>query len=189
MSGAHLLMLIAATLAFALVLVVLRDRAALVTVAVAGADLEPGAAFDRGSVDLVELPAAVSQLSALFDPGSFESESKWHVVSPVPGGAMLRSSDVAPGSSDRRRLMSLAVDTDRAVGGVIEPGDLIDVVAVRDGEAGFVVTGVPVTFVDGGPSVGRSSVTLTVSVDPGQELRIAEALATGDLHIVRASGG
>lgn len=188
-SGAHLLMLIAGTLAFALVLVVLRDRSALVTVAVAGTDLEPGVALGQEAVDVVELPAAVGELGGLIDPGLFAADSTWRVAAHVPGGALLRSSDIVPGSPDRRRLMSFAVESSQAVGGAVEPGDLIDVVTVRDGEAAFAVTGVAVASVEAGPGVGRGGVTLTVVVAPGQELHIAEALASGDLHIVRALGG
>lgn len=189
MSAAHVLMLIAGLLAFLLVLVVLRDRGAVVSVAVATAPLEPGATLDAGDVRFVELPAAISELEGIVGPSTLETGDGWRVASGVPAGALLRATDLVAGSDDPRRLMSFALESSQAVGGAVGTGDVIDVVAVRDGQAAFAATGLVVAAVDSADGPGRANVTFTVGVDRGEDLKIAEALADAEVHVVRAPDG
>ena len=174
-------------LAFVLVMVLTNERDRMMTVGVAALDLEPGQVLGASSVDFVELPAAVGALEGLVGPDVLTGS--WHVAVEVPRGVLLRASDLTTDGPDARRVMSFAVDA--RVSGMewVEPGDHIDLVGVVGGHAEFVARSLVVAGVDHAAGLGRQDVTFTVSVEPGDELRIVAALAEGGLHVVRAARG
>ena len=69
------------------------------------------------------------------------------------------------------------------------PGDLVDLIAVNDDVARFVVSGVRVLSVSGGGSgVAAVDHHVVVAVDASQSLAIAEALAKGAVDVIRSTG-
>jgi Flp pilus assembly protein CpaB len=91
------------------------------------------------------------------------------------------------------RALSFPVPRARAVGGAIVAGDRIDAVAVDRGSARarFVLVGAEILAVDhdaGGPLAATDDVVVTVAVDAPSALRLAGALESGTLTLVRATG-
>ena len=159
------------------------------TVAVAADDLDIGVAVDASSLGFIELPAAIGAVTALVGPDTLSGAAGWRTIAAVPRGALVRTSDVVPGLRDDRRLMSVSVGRDRAVGGVITAGDCVDLVSVVDRRGDYVARDVPVADIDPGSGLGRDTVTLVIVITFGADLRIAEALSAGEFHIVRNGDG
>ncbi|MFQ5554146.1 MAG: SAF domain-containing protein [Acidimicrobiia bacterium] len=192
LSLAHVIMLVAGTLAFLLVLLVLRDRDATTEVVVAAGDLEQGQTVDADSLRVVDLPAAVLELGSLAAPAlaTTATDAGWKVQVALAEGAPLRIGDVAPPLSHGvGRLMAISVDPNRAVAGALVPGDRVDVIRAAPDRAQYVSQYLEVVGVDsGGSRSGGSTLTLTVVVTPEAGLLIASALSAGDVHVVRSTG-
>ncbi|WP_370324894.1 RcpC/CpaB family pilus assembly protein [Euzebya sp.] len=108
----------------------------------------------------------------------------------LEAGTMLRITDLRVPAGEGRGAMSLPVDPARAAGGLIVPGDVVDVIAGDDEEVDYVVTAVEVLDVrEPGSGVGQigGSHAITVSVDADQALALAAALRAGDIDVVRAA--
>jgi Flp pilus assembly protein CpaB len=87
--------------------------------------------------------------------------------------------------------MSLPVPVEHAAGGSLSAGDRVDVISVSDGSAGFIATDLEVISVASGDSASIGSITahhVTVAVEAEQALRLAEALDSGSIEIVRSTG-
>lgn len=88
--------------------------------------------------------------------------------------------------------MSVPIDPDHAVAGALRQGDRVDVIEVRDGTAAYLITDaqvldVPTAEQRGGlGSLNRFSITL--AVDDETALRLATALRSGSLDVVRSTG-
>jgi pilus assembly protein CpaB len=111
---------------------------------------------------------------------------------PIAAGAPLLHSDLlSVANPTGLRAMSIPIDQTRAVAGHIERGDLVDVVLVVDGTATYVAVAIEVLEVppeDANALGARSVYAPTVAVDGTQALRIAAALDTGEVHLVRSTG-
>ena len=91
------------------------------------------------------------------------------------------------------RSMSFPLAQARALGGALAAGDRVDVLAVQqDGsDAGYVMTDVEVLKVDGaggGPLGAPDDLTMTIAVDADAAVRLATALETGTVTLVRSTG-
>ena len=88
--------------------------------------------------------------------------------------------------------MSLPIPAEHAVGGRLVAGDRVDVIAVRDGRATYLVTAAPVLAVpDGDARAGLGALrafAVTLAVDDAEALRLAAALRTDDLEVIRSTG-
>jgi Flp pilus assembly protein CpaB len=87
--------------------------------------------------------------------------------------------------------MSVPIDQTQAVAGHLAPGDSVDIVLVVDGVATYIATSIEVTSVPDAESNAlgaRSGYAPTVAVTATEALRIAAALDTGEVHIVRSTG-
>ena len=98
---------------------------------------------------------------------------------------------VAKGAAPR--AMSFPIPRSRAVGGALVVGDRIDVLGVRrnSGLSSYVATDVPVlafSSVGSGPLQGSDDASITIAVDSNGAARIASALETGSITLVRATG-
>jgi Flp pilus assembly protein CpaB len=106
-------------------------------------------------------------------------------------GALLRVDDLRSPQADDARAMSLPIGTARAVGGLLQPGDRVDVIAGGADGADYVARDLAVLDVGegGGGLAGAAGYAVTVSVDADEALRLARALRTGDLDLVRTEAG
>jgi hypothetical protein len=74
------------------------------------------------------------------------------------------------------------------VGGDLRTGDRVDVIAVEDGVARYVATGLPVITSGGGEGLDENSWSLTVSVDERDALALARAMVDAEVAVTRATG-
>ncbi|HEY5652681.1 MAG TPA: RcpC/CpaB family pilus assembly protein, partial [Acidimicrobiia bacterium] len=194
-SAAQIFMVVAGILAFIANLAILRAREDVVLVAVAASDINAGVAVDEAvHVEYVELNGSDAVLAPLVTSEEFATLSGSVLSSPMEAGDMFVQSElVASVNPLEQRAIALAVGRDHAVGGDITVGDRVDVIWVDDGAAEYIVTGVEVIDTSssersGGAFSGSQAFSLTVSVDDVQALRLAEALNSGQIEIVRSTG-
>jgi Flp pilus assembly protein CpaB len=88
------------------------------------------------------------------------------------------------------RSMSIPVSRDHAAGGLLEVGDVVDVISMGAVGPEFVVSFVEVVSVagDAGGIGGVGGYFVVVAVDAAQALRLAGAIDAGSLEVIRASG-
>lgn len=191
-SATHVLIAVVVILAFVLNLLVLQDRGTTTLVAVAESPLTAGSPFDPSSVRLVPIDSSFEGLDALMTEDELSQGQGWVMARSVPAGGLIAVDDLAdPGSASGLRSMSLPVPLEHAAGGSLVVGDLVDVISVVDGSARFIATGLEVISVSdpGAGSIGSTTAHhVTVAVQPGEALRLAEALDDASLELVRATG-
>ena len=190
-SLAHVLIALAVVLAFTFNFLALQDRDRTVLVAVANAPLDAGASLSPGDVRFVAIDAGFEGMTSLVEQDAWASVSGWVLTRPVPEGGVIAVDGLTrPLGGDGLRSMSVPVAREHAAGGLLEIGDVVDVISVGAGGPGFVVTGVEVVGVaaeSGGiGSVGGYFVVL--AVDAAQALDLAGAIDSGSLEVIRSSG-
>ena len=87
--------------------------------------------------------------------------------------------------------MSVPLDINRAVGGVLAVGDRIDIIGFDEAGPYYIATDIEVLDIPGersGAFGSGASYAVTVAVDDLQALAIARALDFGELHILRSTG-
>lgn len=189
-SVSHLLVVFAVVLAFVLNILALQGRTASVMVAIAARPIPAGSVLAPDMVRMVPVDANFGGLESLLGETDVGARYGWVVQRDIAGdGVIDRGALAEPASSDGFRAMSIPVPVHRAAGGTVVPGDLVDLIAVDDDVARFVVSGVRVLLVSGGGS-GFAAVDhhVVVAVDASQALAIAEALAKGAVDVIRSTG-
>ncbi|MEX2619142.1 MAG: Flp pilus assembly protein CpaB [Egibacteraceae bacterium] len=186
-------MVVAALLAALLNFSALRARDDTVRIAVAAHEVPAGAPIAVGAVRFMDARLDEDVVATLLSPERAREVAGWIATHPIAPGEPIRASDLrAPAAPEAQRAMSLPIDPAHAVAGALRSGDRIDVIAVRDGAADYLVTDAAVLAVSGGGERGglggaqRYSVTL--AVDEETALRLATALRTGELDVVRSTG-
>jgi Flp pilus assembly protein CpaB len=192
LSLGHVIMIVAGLAAFLLVFSLLRSRDETFLIAVANVQLRAGTSVTEDAFDFAEVGAADrSVLGTFLSPEVAQTavEEGWAVTRTVPPGDPVRMSDfrTEPNASDFR-AMSIPIERGHAVAGVLQAGDIIDVIVVRKGVAGYVASGVEVLDVDGAASQFGGGFSVTVAVDAPTSLRVASALRDGAIELVRATG-
>lgn len=190
-SLSHALIALAVVLAFTFNFLALQDRDRTVLVAVANTPLDAGMTVDPGDVRFVTIDAGFEGLASLVDEDAWTSVSGWVLTRSVPqGGVIALDALTRPLGGDGLRSMSVPVAREHAAGGMLEIGDVVDVISVGAGGAAYVVTGVELVGVaaeSGGiGSVGGYFVVL--AVDGTQALDLASAIDSGSLEVIRSSG-
>lgn len=188
----HLVTVLAAVLALVLNLVALRAVEQTVDVAAARVDLPVGTPLAAEHLRSTPVRASSDVLAGLLT-GAQVQAALGHVLSiDVPAGALLRAADLrAVAAPDGRRAMSLPIDPANAAGGAVTAGDIVDVIAGGE-EPRYVVAGATVLAV-GAPGTGLGlgqggGAVITLAVDADEALRLAAALAGGEVQVVRATG-
>lgn len=193
-SGPQVLMIVAGILAFLANLSILRNQDDVTLVAVAKSSINPGVALHPAThIDLVEVDVSDDLLATLITSEQIGDVEGLILSSPAESGELIKRSQLREAAAPlEQRAMSIAVRADQAVGGDIGVGDVIDVIAIRDGVSRYVLVGVPVldraTEGRGGALGGGNGFYVVVAVDADQALEIASALDTGDIQIVRSTG-
>jgi Flp pilus assembly protein CpaB len=160
----------------------------------AARDIAPGTVIDSGSLRVSRVHADRAVLATLFDASSLHSLRGRVAVEHVAAGALLTRGAVRSAAVGQApRAMSFPIPRSRAVGGALTEGDRVDVLGVRrnSGESGYVATDVPILAFSGtgsGPLQGSDEASVTVAVDSAAAARIASALETGSITLVRATG-
>lgn len=194
-SSGHVVMLLAGALGVLLTLSLLRSADDTTPVLVAARDLAPGTVVTEESFRVTQLRADAAVLATLFDADDAPALRGQIVVASVRPGEPLRRDVVRPASAQASaRVMSFALARARAVGGALVRGDRVDVLTVdKDrARAAYVLTDTEVADVDA-PSAGAlggggESVTVSLVVDAARASKLAVALETGTVTLVRATG-
>jgi Flp pilus assembly protein CpaB len=188
----HVVMVLAALLALVFNVAVLRGNQATTTVAIAAVDIGAGTAIGEDHFTGVAIPADVAFADQFVRVDDLTAHFGRLTTRPIAAGSPILVEDLRPAeSTNGLRSMSIPIDRARAVGGTIAVGDSVDVVLVVDGLASYVVTGVEVIDAPAADSnvLGAGDrYAPTVAVDAEQALRIAAALDTGSVHLIRATG-
>ena len=193
-STGYVVMLLAGLLGVVLTLSVLRAADDRRPVLVAATDLVPGTVIDDASLRVAQIDAGDDVLATLFAPNDLDALRGQVAVAAVPAGALVTRDAVrAAEAGAATRAMSFPLPRARAVGGRIDAGDRVDVLAVeRDGSrAGYVMADAEVLDVDGetgGPLGAPDELTITLAVDHDDAIGLAAALEAGTVTLVRATG-
>jgi Flp pilus assembly protein CpaB len=189
-AASHLLVALAVVLAFVLNVLALQGRGDAVMVAVADGPIAAGERLMPGMVRMVPVGSDFAGLPSLVNEEGLTSLTGWVVLRGIDDGGLLERGNLArPATNAGLRAMSIPVPVARAAGGTVVPGDRVDLIAVRDGEARYVVKSVAVLSVASTGS-GFSTVDyhLVVAVDDAEALLVAEAVATGPVDVIRSTG-
>lgn len=186
-------MIVAALLAALLNYSVLRSRDDSVPIAVAAQDIPAGAPVNSDALRFTEARVDEDVLAALLTPERASRVDGWVATGMIAAGEPVRASDLrAPSAPQEQRAMSVPVEREHAVGGALRPGDRVDVIAVQEGIAAYVVTDAEVLAVPGAEPRGGlgalSGFSVTLAVDDDVALQLAQALRNGSLEIVRSTG-
>lgn len=182
----------AGLVASALNLQVLRAGETRTPVVVVARALVSGDVVPPGALAVRDVSVESSLAASLAAPAALDHLVGGVAVVDLPAGAAVRPSDIRPaGTADDVRAMSIPVDTAHAVGGALRPGDRVDVIAVGEGEAAYVLRDAEVLAVADGSGqaglAGPRGYSLTVAVDERSALAVAAAIRDG-VDVVRAAG-
>lgn len=165
-------------------------------IAVAARDLVAGEPLAPADFRFVNASLPGSTLHTLLrraDVGRIGGQVATHTIA---AGALVGRADVlVPSGPGRERAMSIPIDPSRAVGGTLRRGDMVDVVDSTGGDAVYVVTSAKVLAAgsqsgDSGISAvgsGGGKYAVTITVDDRTALRVAAAVTTGKVDIVRST--
>ncbi len=189
LSVGHLLMLVAGILAALANLAILRANDDSTQVVAASRDVAAGSILTNPDLKLVSIVSQPDVLRGLHaNPVDLVGMVATHAIS---AGDLLTSNSVAATRPSGKRTMSLPIEKSHAVGGSLQPGDVVDVIAVSGETVEYVAVGVPVVAV-ATASTGGLNVSddyhVIVEVDATTALRLTGALAGDGMEVIRATG-
>lgn len=191
-SLSHVLIVLAAVAAFVLNYLALQDRDQSVMVAVADRAVSGGSPLSLDDIRFVPIESGFEAVDSLLSEPAFADREGWVATRPIGEGELIALGDlIEPGVRGDLRSMSLPIAVEHAAGGILMTGDRVDVISVTDGVPSYVVADVEVISVpaDTGSSIGGfGDYHVVVAVDDQQALRLAAALDSGSLEIVRSTG-
>lgn len=193
LSAGHVVMLVAALVAALLNYSALRARDDTVRVAVVTREIPAGAPFTTDAVRFADARLDEEVVATLLGPAQAPDVDGWIATAALAAGDPVRTSDLRPPSAPQaQRAMSLPIDPGHAVAGALRRGDRVDVIEVRDGAAAYLVTDAEVLAVPEPGTRGALGTSdrfaVTLAVDDETALRLAAALHTSSLDIVRSTG-
>jgi Flp pilus assembly protein CpaB len=188
----HVVMVAAALFALVLNLLVLQDNRETIEIVVAATDLGAGTTLARAHLSPVEIPADDALAARLVRADALDQWLGQLTTRSIGNGEPILKSDLLVVSAqDGLRAMSIPIDQSQAVAGGVTAGDAVDVVLVVDGVATYIATNIQVLGVpDSGTNAlgARTGYAPTVAVTATEALRIAAALDTGTVHLIRSTG-
>lgn len=188
----HILIAVAAVLAFVFNFLALQDRSDSILVAVADADLRAGVRLTASDIRFVPIAADFEGLEGLVNEDEWADREGWVLTRSVVEGSVIDSSSLGePTAGEGLRSMSIPIAIENAAGGLLVAGDTVDVVSVDGGVARFVAEGIQVVSVAPGDSGGIGTIGnyhVVVSVSGGEALRIAEAIDSSSIEVIRSTG-
>jgi Flp pilus assembly protein CpaB len=191
-SLAHILIAVAAVLAFAFNFLALQDRDSTQLVAVAAMALSAGTEIDSDVIEWIEIDSSFQSLESLI----LESETSLLIGSvtsrAVSAGELIAQSGLVPASSAAGlRTMSVPIDPEHAAGSTLVKADRVDVISIVDGQPTFVATDLEVVEVSQASQsgiAGSGANYVLVAVTADDALALARAIEEGSIEIVRSSG-
>lgn len=192
-SAGQVIMVLAALAAFVLNINVVRSQEAVTLVAVAAQDLVPGVELEASMLEFVEIDAENPVVERLVTDVGLDAVLGKVVTNRVFAGEFVSAVVLSERATDSNlRAMTVPVESSHAGGGaLIARGDLVDIIAVSDGLARYVVTGAQVLEVptaETGGLVGATDYFVVIAVDADTALEVAEALQADSLEILLSTG-
>jgi len=193
-STGHVVMVVAGLLGALLTLSALRAADDTRPVLVAARDIVPGTVIDSRSLRASSIHADAGVLATLFDASAIDDLRGQIAVARIPAGSLVTHDDVQSTTAGKApRAMSFPIAITRAVGGALVAGDRVDVLSVQHntGRTNYVATDASVLAFSthgGGALQGSDDASITLAVEPEVAARIASALETGSVTLVRATG-
>jgi Flp pilus assembly protein CpaB len=162
-------------------------------VAVTATEVRAGQTLRAEDVTYVDARVDDAVLATLIRPERASDIDGWVVTTTLAPGELLRLSDLqTPSAPAEQRAMSIPIEAEHAVAGELQAGDRVDIIEVVDRSATYLVTAAEVLAVppmqSAGIAGGLRSFSVTVAVDDATALRLAVALRSGQLEIVRSTG-
>ena len=188
-SVGHLAVALAAVLAFVANLAFLRSADDTVAVVTAGRAIEAGDVIGPGDLTTTRIAADAGVLATLLT--SLEGMEGRVAARRLMAGELVGAGDLlASAAPSGLASMALPIDPAHAAGGMIRPGDRVDLIDVQNGVGRFVARDVPVLTApsDGSGPLGSSGRYLVVGVSEDQVLAVAEAIDDGHIDVVVTTG-
>jgi Flp pilus assembly protein CpaB len=161
---------------------------------VAARDLPSGTVIDARAVRVARVHTDAATLATLIDSDQLDAITGHVAVEDIPEGTLLTRAALRSAAAGRSpRAMSFPIPRSRAVNGALDAGDRIDVLAVQrnTGRAGYVASTLEVLDFrsqESGPLQESDDASITIAVDAPAAARIASAIETGTITLVRATG-
>lgn len=159
-------------------------------VLVATQPIESGAVIEEGMFEVKDMPAYAVVEGALGDPSQAIGRS---AIGPIPKNAQLGESELSPSRAalsladalePGKFAVSLAVDDETGLSGLLRQGDAVDVLA----QGGIVVERVMVLAVDDSLNQARTEYsTVTVQCDAGQAEILHDAQSNAPVRLALRS--
>jgi Flp pilus assembly protein CpaB len=185
-------MVLAAVLAFAVNLVVLRSRDDTTPVAAVGAAVIAGEVVEAADIRLVEVDVDGDILSTLFLGNEVQQLVGMVATRHLLAGELLSRSALIPAAGAKGlRAMSVPIDPAHAVGGNLVAGDRIDVIHVTEAGPRYVLVGAEVLSVatpDRAALTGSTGFHVVIAVTEASALEVAAAINEGKIELVRSTG-
>ena len=185
-------MVLAAVLAFAVNLVVLRSRDDTTPVAAVRTGVIAGVVVDAADIRLVEVDVDADILSSLFQANEIQQLVGMVATRQLMPGELLNRSALIPASgAEGLRAMSVPIDPAHAVGGALVPGDRIDLIHVTEAGPRYVLVGAEVLSVatpDRAALTGSTGFHVVLAVTETSALEVAAAINDGKIELVRSTG-
>lgn len=191
-SLSHIVIAIAALLAFGLNYLALQNRDATSLVAVAASPIAEGTPFGSERVRLAPLPSDFEGLQHLVAEDDLAALEGWIAARSIAEGEPIGRSDlVRPGAGDGLRTMSIPVSVEHSAGATLVVGDRVDVISIVGDAPAFVATDLEVVSIGEATQTGLAVAGpyhVVVAVDPDEALALARAIADGSLEVLRSTG-
>lgn len=191
-TASHLLMILAAILAFATNLMVLRGQETTRPAVVAGARIEAGRVIKAADLTVAEVDVGDSLFATLLAGGQSSALVGMVATRTIEAGHLLSVDDLRPAAApSAQRAISIPIEIEHAVGGALVTGDRVDLISVSESGSEYILTGAEVLEV---PTNARGSLTgatgffVVVAVDDQEALAVAEAIRSGEIEIARSTG-
>jgi Flp pilus assembly protein CpaB len=185
-------MVLAAVLAFAVNLVVLRSRDDTSPVAALRTEVVAGEVFNSEDIRLVEVDVDADILSSLFQANELQQllgmVATRHLA---PGELVSRSAVIPAAGAEGLRAMSVPIDPAHAVGGALVAGDRIDLIHVTEAGPRYVLVGAEVLAVappDRTALTGAIGFHVVLAVTEASALEVSAAINSGKIELVRSTG-
>ena len=194
MSTGHVVMVVSGLLGALLTLTALHAADHTTPILAAARDLPSGTVIDAQAVRVARVHTDAATLATLIDSDQLAAISGRVAVEDIPAGALLTRAALRSASEGLApRAMSFPIPRSRAVGGALDTGDRVDVLAVQrnTGRSSYVASNVEVLDFrsqDSGPLQESDDASVTIAVDSAAAARIASAIETGTITLVRATG-
>lgn len=161
-------------------------------VAVAARTVAIGEPLQRGDFRYISATLPGASLDRTLRPRDVDAIAGQVARHQIEEGELVQRDDVAPAAApNRQRAVSIPVDPERAVGGRLQRGDVVDVVDATSGEAVYVVTDAEVldTGIEStGRATGSGKYAVTLAVDDREALRLGAAVSSDKVYLVRSTG-